>query len=98
MPSKDEIARRKALGRTIARKESAAAEVRMPISKQDLLDLFDFLDRELGNTGCAHSMEHTRKFLDSRKLPVDIVAAWLGEYGGYCDCEVLANVEDRWGS
>ncbi len=23
--------------------------------------------------------------------------AWLAEYGGGCDCEVIANVEDRWG-
>ncbi|HEV8694469.1 MAG TPA: DUF2695 domain-containing protein [Lysobacter sp.] len=31
-----------------------------------------------------------------QNLPAAPVLAWLGRYGGYCDCEVLFNVEDRW--
>jgi hypothetical protein len=29
---------------------------------------------------------------------VATVIPWLREQGGYCDCEVLANVEERWGT
>ena len=40
-----------------------------------------------------------RAFLESaivQNLPEATVIPWLGEYGGYCDCEVLANVEQEW--
>jgi hypothetical protein len=32
-----------------------------------------------------------------RGLAVEKTVPWLREQGGYCDCEVLANVEDRFG-
>lgn len=96
MPSEEEIARRKHLTRSVAEKQRAAAEARMPISRQDLRDLFDFLDESLGAEGCNHSLEHTKSFLLSRKLDEVAIVPWLGEYGGFCDCEVLANVEDAW--
>jgi hypothetical protein len=31
-------------------------------------------------------------------MPVAMVIHWLRDQGGYCDCEVLANVEERWGN
>jgi hypothetical protein len=35
-------------------------------------------------------------FLAERGLDAAAVIPWLRESGGYCDCEVLANVEDEW--
>ena len=69
----------------------------MPISRADLGELFDFLDDELGREPCDHSLSRTRSFLAARQLADVAILPWLGEYGGYCDCEVLANVEERWG-
>ncbi len=97
MPSKEEIARRKKLVGSVVAQKRAAEEATMPISKADLKSLFNFLDQTIGVSACDHSLRHTRSFLVAHHLPEAAVVPWLGEHGGYCDCEVLANVEDHWG-
>lgn len=80
----------------VVQKQRAEAEARMPISKADLRALFDYLDDALPTHGCDRSLRLTTSFLQSRALNPASVLPWLGEYGGFCDCEVLANVEDAW--
>ena len=92
MTSKIEQERRKAIVREIAKQQKAAALESMPISQNDLSDLFDYLDSALA-LGCDHTLRLTRHFLKSRELDEPAIVAWLNEYGGHCDCEVLANVE-----
>ena len=70
----------------------------MPISFGDLAELFNHLDEQLGEQGCGHTQKITKAFLENKKLNTDAILPWLEEYGGYCDCEVLANVEERWES
>lgn len=96
MANSEERERRKRLVRAIAQKAQAEAEARMPISRDDLDDLFNHLDEELPKFGCNHSLELTKAFLTLRSVDAESVVPWLGEYGGFCDCEVLANVEDAW--
>ena len=97
MASQAERDRRKALVREIADRKRKEAEARMPLSKEDLAALFNHLDQALVE-GCDHSLRLTREFLASRSLPEGTIVTWLGQYGGFCDCEVLANVEDSWPS
>lgn len=68
----------------------------MPIPAEELMALFDFLDCE-DAPECDHSLRKTEHFLRSRNLSVEKVVPWLREHGGYCDCEVLFNVEDKFG-
>lgn len=75
----------------------------MPISKANLRDLFQLLDGTLFERRggkiwcyCDHTLRRSREFLHSRSLPEDIIVEWLGEYGGFCDCEVALNVTDYW--
>ena len=89
--------------RSMQEREHAQAEARMPISKADLKDLFALLDSTLFERRggkiwchCDHTLRRTRDFLRSRSLPEDTIAEWLKTYGGYCDCEVAANVTDYW--
>jgi len=96
MPLKSESQRRKALTREVVRHEQERAEACMPISKAHLAQLFDHLDTAL-EAGCDHSFRFTLAFLQAKGLPQASIIPWLGEYGGFCDCEVLANVEDHWG-
>jgi hypothetical protein len=96
MPSKAETDRRKALRRAAEQCSRSSDEARIPISRADLAQLFAHLDIVLSK-GCAHTLAHTREFLNTHKLPESAILPWLAEYGGYCDCEVLANVEERWG-
>jgi hypothetical protein len=35
--------------------------------------------------------------LKKRGLEVERIVPWLREYGGYCDCEVIYNVDDTFG-
>ena len=97
MPTKEEKRRRAKLVEAIAHKETAIAIELMPISFTDLGELFDHLDIELGEEGCDHTSRMTQAFLQKRNLEAEKILPWLQEYGGYCDCEVLANVEESWG-
>jgi hypothetical protein len=68
----------------------------IPMPHQDLHDLFDHLDQE-SESGCDHTLRLTTAFLQKRDLDVERIVAWLRAHGGYCDCEVLANVKDKFG-
>jgi hypothetical protein len=68
----------------------------IPMPHQDLRNLFDYLDQESAS-GCDHTLKLTTEFLQQRGLDVDRIVPWLREHGGYCDCEVLPNVEDTFG-
>lgn len=98
MPSKEEKRRRARLVEAMVQKDTEQAIEGMPISFSDLAELFDYLDEQLGGQGCDHTSRMTSAFLDSRNLNTAAILPWLEEYGGYCDCEILANVEERWES
>jgi hypothetical protein len=68
----------------------------IPMPHQELCGLFDHLDKEI-ESGCDHTLRLTTAFLQKRGLDVERIIPWLREHGGYCDCEVLANVEDKFG-
>src|SRR6187549_3347694 len=64
----------------------------MPLSPEQLHRLLDYLDANL--KACDHTTKLTTIFLHSERREKDTVLSWLGEHGGYCDCEVLANLTD----
>jgi hypothetical protein len=66
----------------------------IPMRRADLRDLFDWLDRE-DLPPCDHTLRETVLFLQDRKLDVEKIVPWLQSHGGYCDCEVIYNVEDK---
>ena len=74
-------------------KEREKLTASLPLPIQDLKDLLDHLDQE-GAAECDHTLRETTAFLQARSLDVDRVIPWLQDHGGFCDCEVLANVED----
>ncbi len=96
MPSKEEKKRRKALTDAAAKKLFDEKVSKMPISKEDLKELLDYLDRP-DPPPCDHTLKDTISFLDQKGLNKDSIIPWLNEYGGYCDCEVIYNVDEAWG-
>jgi len=64
----------------------------MPLSPEQLHRLLDYLDVNL--KACDHTTKLTAIFLHAEKLECEKVLPWLGDHGGYCDCEVLANLAD----
>lgn len=91
MSSKD---KKRELKAAFKAKELEVLEASMPLSIEALRGLFDYLDNAL-ESGCDHTAEKTLAYLSSRSLDPDAVVPWLRELGGYCDCEILANVEEK---
>ena len=58
--------------------------------------MFDMLDAILPQRGCDHTLRLVREWAEGQGIAFDAVAAWCSENGGCCDCEVLANCEERW--
>ena len=95
MASREEKRRRAALVHDIVQQKRREVTAAMPLSRDNLGELFDYLDQAL-QLGCDHSLRFTCQFLADRALPDEPIIQWLGQYGGFCDCEVLGNVEDAW--
>ncbi len=97
MTSKEEKKRRAALVQAMVAEDTKKAIEEMPISLSHLGQLFDYLDVKL-EEGCDHTPKITIDFLDSINLDSEKVLSWLQDQGGFCDCEILANVEESWES
>ncbi len=67
------------------------------MSRTNFMKLFDYLDTELSDKDCDDSNHLTKTFLGQIGSIVNaqVVLDWLAEKGGYCDCEILANVEEK---
>ncbi|MCW0481090.1 DUF2695 domain-containing protein [Gaoshiqia sediminis] len=95
MPTKAEKERRKKLHRELAQKEQEEFFNNLPTDKDVILELFDFLDSELGERDCNHDYQLTEEFLKSKNIVNEKIFDWFREQGGYCDCEILFNIEER---
>ena len=95
MPGAEEIARRKALKQAMRQAERERIRSTLPLTPEQMRRLFDFLDEQLSAVPCDDTLQNTLAFLGQEGLPVDPVVHWLGNAGGYCDCEVLANAEEK---
>lgn len=86
--------KRKELSKQREKEELIEFRQSLPINENIFPKLFDFLDDELKH-GCDHSSVITKTFLQKNGVSnISEVIEWLSENGGYCDCEILANVED----
>jgi hypothetical protein len=95
MPTKSEKEAHKALRADLAAKQQREFYESLPMADILFADLFDFLDGQLSETECDHEMTHTKAWLEANcPENADAVLAWLADHGGYCDCEVLMNVEE----
>jgi hypothetical protein len=88
-------ARKKELLRQYAQAQRKNFEYSLPFGAELFRQLFAYLDEKLGGEGCDDTAKNTVKFLADHGLPVEESLAWMRENGGYCDCEVLANIEDK---
>lgn len=51
------------------------------------------VDLLVSESGCDHTLRHTRTWLTGRGLPAPPTEFALRALGGYCDCEVVLNVQ-----
>ncbi|RZJ54471.1 MAG: DUF2695 domain-containing protein [Flavobacterium sp.] len=87
--------RRKEISEEFRKENLIEFRQNLPIDENLFPRLFDFLDNELEKNGCNHTSLITEKYLQKTGVTnLTEVVEWLAENGGYCDCEILANVED----
>lgn len=72
-------------------------EESLPMEKSLFLELFDYLDEHLSEEDCSQEFTLTIQFLKNKNVDIEKVLEFLKENGGYCDCEVLDNVEEKFG-
>jgi hypothetical protein len=46
---------------------------------------------------CDHTLRNANTFLMERGIDAEKVIPWLRDNGGYCDCEVIFNVDEKLG-
>lgn len=93
---KDEKERRKQVLNELREKQQKEFEQSLPTDREVFENLFDFLDTQLEENGCDDTNKLTKEFLSKNKIDnIETVLNWLAENGGYCDCEILANVEEK---
>jgi len=95
MPDRNEKEKRKQLLDELRQKAAEQFESSLPMSRDRFKMLFDYLDTELSEKDCDDTNRMTKTFLDQMGVQnTDEILKWLAENGGYCDCEILANVEE----
>ena len=76
--------------------EKMGARAKFPLSDDRLELLFAFVEAAVDDVGCDHSLKATRQWLEDNDLDIQAVIAWLGNNGGFCDCEVIGNAREHW--
>ncbi len=66
----------------------------MPVSVVQFEALLNGLDNCLDETPCNHDHSLTEKCCSELGFDPIPLVNWAKENGGYCDCELLANLED----
>ncbi|WP_018478272.1 DUF2695 domain-containing protein [Pontibacter roseus] len=95
MKTGEEKDRQKQLKAELKRKEKENFLNSLPMSTDQFRELFYYLDEQLQQEGCDDTLSLTESYLDEQGIEYEEVVSWLEENGGYCDCEVIANVEER---
>jgi len=76
--------------------QRTAARAMLPLPADQMQALFDMLDIELPRQGCDRSLRLVRDWCLQQGLPTERVEEWLNENACNCDCEALANAEQKW--
>ena len=87
--------RKKRLRKEVRAKERATARAAFPLPAAELRHLFDWLNEKLGVEDCDRTLRLTFVWMEARGHDPAAVVPWLEDNGGFCDCEVLANVEQN---
>jgi hypothetical protein len=95
MVSPEEKAKRKALKQGVRQQERDQIRASLPVLPVQARALFDFVDQQLSDKECDGTLKYTLVFVGQNNLPADPVFKWLAAAGASCDCEVLANAEEK---
>ncbi len=63
------------------------------LTEENVQKLFEYLEEQLDNSCCNHTLRHTEQWLKENisQEMIESVITEITDMGGYCDCEVLLN-------
>lgn len=65
----------------------------MPLDADGLERLLDYLEEQHAHARCDRSLTLAMTWASENGVQQDLLASALRQFGGHCDCEVLANLE-----
>jgi len=68
---------------------------KLPVTIETLQNCFVFPDGQFQIIECDRTLKQAFNFFEQNDLPRTELIEWLNENGGFCDCEVLGNVESK---
>jgi hypothetical protein len=68
----------------------------MPAKKEEIEDMFDYIEFKLERQPCDHTLRFAMNYMMQKHLDFPKVTSWLNENGGYCDCKVLEEITSKW--
>ena len=69
---------------------------RCPTRHETISELLDYLEDELYEQECNHSLRFAMQFMMENRLTFRRLISWLNENGGYCDCKVMEEIAPEW--
>lgn len=95
MKIQEEKDRQKQLLKDFKLKEKQNFLNSLPFQTEKFQDLFDFLNERLEEDECDDTLRLTTEYLRENGVYSEKAIDFLQQHGGYCDCEVLNNVEEK---
>jgi hypothetical protein len=68
----------------------------LPAGQETISGLLDYVEDELYETECNHSLQISMRFMMENRLDFPKITGWLTENGGYCDCKVMEQIAPHW--
>lgn len=68
----------------------------LPERQETISELIDFVEDELYDAECNHSLQFSMKYMMENHLNFPKITSWLNDNGGYCDCKVLEQIAPAW--
>ncbi len=68
----------------------------LPAGQATISEMLDFIEDELYETECNHSLQYAMRFMMDNSLDFGKLTSWLNDNGGYCDCKVMAEIAPIW--
>ena len=68
----------------------------MPAGPASVSQLLDYVEDELYDSQCDHSLRLSMRFMMEKGLDFPKLTNWLNENGGYCDCKVMQQIAPLW--
>ncbi len=68
----------------------------LPAGPETISELLNFLEDELYDAECNHSLQYSMRFMMENRLDFPKITSWLSNNGGYCDCKVMEQIAPAW--